>query len=92
MAGCITLIIGFFLYRAFVFPRSSRPIVRQAGDFVLVNLGAKIATTAIAILLQQPALHLLGVRAASDAIVHGFAIGIGAVINYAGHKLVSFRA
>ncbi len=81
---------GFFLYRTFVFPPADLPLVVQIGRFIAVNLASGLFVLAAAIL----AMHLLvfihmGVSAA-QALAHGGAIGLGAVLNFFGHARITF--
>jgi energy-coupling factor transport system substrate-specific component len=92
VAYVIGMSVGFTLYRRYVFPGSTRPLLEQTITFLAVNLAGAVVVMAVAGLL----LHLL-VPLALPALVaeggaHGFAIGVGAVVNFFGHKLLTFRA
>ncbi len=82
---------GFVLYRTYVFPGSNRPIVEQTVTFLAVNaVGAVVvlALTTLFLNLQHDAPWPLWIR---EGLAHGFAIGVGAVVNFFGHKLLTFR-
>ena len=88
-AAAIGMVVGFLLYRSFVFTGSQRAWHLQVRDFVIVNsLGAGI-TALVAVMLND----LLFVTSMLDlsAVAHAFGIGAGATANYLGHKAITFR-
>lgn len=91
VAYVIGMSVGFTLYRRYVFPGSTRPIIEQTLTFLGVNLVGAVVVMVIANAL----LGLLAPLGWPDFIVeggaHGVAIGIGAVVNFFGHKLITFR-
>lgn len=92
VAYLIGMSAGFTLYRRYVFPGSSRPIVQQSLVFLGVNLVGAIVVLLIAnglLTLFAPYGWPLPVR---EGLAHGFAIAIGAVVNFFGHKLITFRS
>ena len=50
VATCIGMTCGFLLYRAWVFPGSTRPLSRQVRDFILVNLTGQATMLGVAAL------------------------------------------
>lgn len=90
VAYMIGMSAGFYLYRVYVFPGSDRPITQQIVVFLLVNLVGAIVvlTLTLALLKLQSgfALH----HTLKEGLAHGLAIGIGAVVNFFGHKLLTF--
>jgi energy-coupling factor transport system substrate-specific component len=92
VAYAIGMSAGFALYRRYVFPGSTMPVGRQIAVFLAVNaVGALvvlgITTAVLAILPTELAPHFV-----REGFAHGFAIGVGAVSNFFGHKLLTFRA
>ncbi|ODT65285.1 MAG: sugar translocase [Pelagibacterium sp. SCN 63-23] len=90
-AYLIGMSAGFTLYRTYVFPGSDRPLLQQTITFLVVNLvGAAIvmAVAAALLALLAPTNWPDFVR---EGLAHGFAIGVGSVANFFGHKLLTFR-
>ncbi|ARQ01258.1 GtrA family protein [Pseudorhodoplanes sinuspersici] len=90
VAYAIGMSAGFCLYRTYVFPGSNRPMAQQIIVFLLVNLVGAVVVLALTLAL----LNLQGGMPLPDTIkeglAHGVAIGIGAVVNFFGHKLLTF--
>lgn len=90
-AYVVGMTVGFTLYRKYVFPGSSRPIVEQSLIFLAVNLvgaGVVLALTYALIEAQAGFSYPDFVR---EGLAHGLAIGIGSVVNFIGHKTLTFR-
>jgi energy-coupling factor transport system substrate-specific component len=93
LAYLVGMLAGFILYRSLVWPNSTtQNWQKQVAPFVVVNLiGAIVVLTsslaiiAVGLMLRVPAQIL-------EAGAHGIGIGVGAVFNYVGHNLVTFRA
>lgn len=89
-AAAIGMLVGFVLYRGFVFPGSERPILLQARDFFAVNLISSGVVALLALAFLHLAVQLgMGLQLA-EAVAHAAAIGLGAALNYFGHNLVTF--
>ncbi len=90
-ATAVGMCAGFFLYRALVFRKSDRPVIWQVSDFILVNLGAGTLAVLVAVLLraQLPWPAMLVDQA--PGLAHMAGIAVGAVANYFGHKILTFR-
>lgn len=89
-AALIGMVLGFILYRGFVFPGSGRAVLQQARDFFAVNM----ISSGVVALLAMAFLHVsvqfgLDIHVA-EAVAHAAAIGLGAVLNYLGHSLITF--
>lgn len=85
------MIVGYQLYRFWVFPGSDVSARAQLARFICVNLigfFVTIFTAALAIEI----LNLIGVLPSliTQGSVHALAIATGAVVNFFGHKFVSF--
>lgn len=92
VAYAIGMSVGFTLYRTYVFPGSDRNLVGQTVIFLAVNLVGAVVVMAIAaglLALMQPMAWPDSVK---EGLAHGFAIGVGAVVNFLGHKLLTFRS
>ncbi|MFC5066559.1 GtrA family protein [Flaviflagellibacter deserti] len=91
VAYMIGMGVGFTLYRTYVFPGSSRTLLEQSLTFLGVNLVGAVVVLVLTDLF-------LGLQSGStwpefmrEGLAHGFAIGVGAVVNFFGHKLLTFR-
>lgn len=86
------MFIGFFLYRHWVFPPTTLGLSGQVVRFVAINvMGAGVA------IVTAPQLAVIAVRSGlshqtSLALGHAAALALGALVNYFGHKLVTFAA
>jgi len=86
----IGMACGFVLYRGWVFAGSDRPIMAQIRDFVLVNLLGQATMLGLAVLTRE-LLVLGGVSTlVAGASAHAFAIAAGAIVNYLGHRHITF--
>lgn len=97
LAYTIGMFAGFVLYRHFVFAGAhehagSNTLGRQIMTFLGVNLaGAGVVVLATLALSAALAAILPAMpTAVLEALAHGAAIGIGAVSNYFGHRLLTF--
>ncbi len=85
----IGMAVGFVLYQSTVFPGSCRPLLLRLRDFVLVNLLASVGVVAVA----MGAVHVLKLMMAAspaEAVAHGVGIAFGALLNFFGHRRVTF--
>ncbi|WP_417579747.1 GtrA family protein [Pelagibacterium sp.] len=91
VAYLIGMSAGFTLYRAYVFPNSAQPLGLQATLFLAVNAIGAVVVMAVSLLLLDHILPVLGWSFMPEAFAHGSGIAIGAVVNFVGHKYLSFR-
>ena len=90
VATGVGMACGFVLYRGWVFPGSDRPLAAQVRDFVLVNLLGQATMLGLAVLTRE-LLVSGGIGAVlAGASAHAFGIAAGAVVNYLGHRHVTF--
>jgi len=90
VAYAIGMSVGFSLYRRHVFPGAGKPLAYQATMFVTVNLVTAMLVMAVATsLVAAPFLEPLPLQM-REGLAHGVAIGLGAVVNFIGHKLLTF--
>jgi energy-coupling factor transport system substrate-specific component len=92
VATCVGMTCGFLLYRAWVFPGSSRPIVGQVRDFILVNLTGQATMLGVAVLARQLLIEIQIDPVVAGASAHALGIAGGAVVNYLGHERVTFSS
>lgn len=90
IGATVGMTIGFTLYRAWVFPGSTRRLDAQTVLFLLVNavtasfvIGASVVIAAL--LADLP----LSVRNQQN-LAHAVAIGLGAFISFVGHRSLTF--
>jgi energy-coupling factor transport system substrate-specific component len=92
VATCVGMTCGFLLYRGWVFPGSTRPIVGQIRDFIVVNLTGQVTMLGVAALARQLLILAQIETIIAGASAHALGIAIGAVVNYLGHRHVTFAA
>lgn len=92
LAYFVGMSVGYTLYKHFVFVDAQKPesTKRQIGVFLLVNLFSAVVVLGLSVSLSR-ALFLILPLFFAEALAHGVAIGVGAVTNYLGHKLITFR-
>ena len=90
LAYLIGMSAGFVLYRNYVFPGSSRSLAEQSLMFLGVNLFGAVAVLGLTWLFLQVLADTGWPLAINQALAHGAAIFCGAVINFFGHKTLTF--
>ncbi len=90
-AYVIGMTVGFTLYRRYVFPGSTRPIVEQSLIFLAVNLVGAVVVLGLTHALIEAQAGLAWPNFVKEGLAHGFAIGVGSVVNFFGHKTLTFR-
>ena len=92
-ALAIGMVYGFIIYRFWVFgSKGTRPLFLEIRDFVLVNAGGAAVTVVVAIGAKEALSCLPLAVAALEGSAHALGIAAGALVNYLGHKHVTFRA
>ncbi|MBO0740304.1 MAG: GtrA family protein [Hyphomicrobiaceae bacterium] len=90
LATSIGMSCGFLLYRGWVFPGSTRSLAGQIRDFILVNLTGQATMLGIATIARQ-LLLVVGIGPViAGATAHALGIGAAAIVNYLGHRHVTF--
>jgi putative flippase GtrA len=90
LATSIGMSCGFLLYRSWVFPGSTRSLADQIRDFILVNLTGQATMLGIATIARQ-LLLVVGIGPViAGAIAHALGIGAAAIVNYLGHRHLTF--
>jgi len=90
-ATAISMVYSFVLYRTWVFPGSERRLRQQIRDFAGVNLFAMMATVAIAVMMERVIENTGLPDTVAQALAHAVGIAGGAVLNYLGHRWITFR-
>lgn len=92
LAYFIGMSIGYTLYKHFVFVNAEKPesAKRQIFVFLGVNFFSAFVVLALSVGLSEMLVRLLPLMIA-EAMAHGGAIAVGAVTNYLGHKVITFR-
>lgn len=90
IAYAVGMAAAFAMNRRWVFPRSTRPVTRQARDFVSVNL-VSLAVVWLASIGLEAGLRGLGMMRATEEVAHGVAVGLPALVSFYFYKFVAFR-
>lgn len=91
VATAIGMVAGFFLYKHLVFQATLRPLWLQIRDFIGVNIVAGVVTVLSALILSNGPWWPDAYKHFAPGASHLAGIGIGAVVNFFGHKLFTFR-
>jgi energy-coupling factor transport system substrate-specific component len=91
VAYAIGMVVGFFLYRLFVFQAHDGHAGDQLWKFILVNLIGAAEVWALAMILVHWLAPAIGWTTWVEPIAHAAAIGVGAATSYVGHRLLTFR-
>ena len=89
LAYFVGIAVAFGLNRRYVFPSSTRPVQKQARDFVMVNLIFFPVVWGASILIRQFLIENEIVRYA-DGIAHGLAITIPVFMTFLIYKFIAF--
>ena len=90
IGAVVGMIVGFVLYRAWVFPRSTRRLHEQTVLFIAVN--AVTAGFVICVSLFAAAM-LTGLPVSTriqESVAHAIGIALGSVISFVGHRTFTF--
>ena len=88
----IGMLAGFLLYRLFVWRDRTVSWRRQVLAFIAVNGVGAIVVLAVAMALLRIGLAVLSNAPAVEAVAHGAAIAVGAIVNFIGHNYLTFRS
>lgn len=93
VALVIGMIYGFVIYRLWAFGSpGTRSILLEIRDFILVNAAGAACTIIVALIARAGLLAMDVPLIAAEGIAHAAGIACGAVVNYTGHRRVTFRA
>jgi putative flippase GtrA len=90
VAAIIGMTVGFFTYKAFVFPGSNRHVKHQLRDFLLVNASTLVVVTAVAVVTRHELSVVLHPQM-GEAAAHALGIAAGAILNYHAHRMLTFQ-
>ena len=90
LATSMGMACGFVLYRSWVFPGSTRSLAGQIRDFILVNLTGQAMMLTIATIARQLLLAVQVGPLIAGAAAHTLGIAVGAIVNYLGHRHLTF--
>ena len=90
-ALAIGMAYGFVVYRQWAFVSSgTRPLHVEIRDFLLVNAAGAAVTVAVAVGADWSLAHLSVPVGLSQAAAHALGIAAGALVNYLGHRHITF--
>ena len=90
-AYLVGMIVGFWLYRQWVFPRSSLNIKEEAVRFCVINaIGLCAVTGLTAFLVQNAAIRGFQITSLVVALCHGASICAASLCNFLGHNFFTF--
>ena len=87
----VGMVVGFFLYRLFVFEAKTGDARSQLWKFLVVNAVGAVEVWLLTILFVRVVAPALDWTLWVEPISHAAAIGIGAATSYVGHRLLTFR-
>ena len=87
----VGMVVGFFLYRLFVFEAHGGDARSQLWKFILVNAVGAVEVWLLALVFVHWLAPAVGWTLWVEPIAHAAAIGIGADPSYVGHRLLTFR-
>lgn len=90
-AQLVGLVVGYCLYRTFVWTNSARSIRATIVPFVAVNLTSVAAVLLISIAIRALLIKLFGVNGIGDLFAHATGILCGAGVSLIGHRTFTFR-
>ena len=91
VAYLVGILVAFVLNKIYVFPYSERSLNFEMSFFFFVNIVAFPVVWAVAYVLGEWVLINYMERQYALGVAHGFAITLPVFVNYALHKLVTFR-
>ena len=92
VAYAIGMVAGFVLYRTFVWPDHNSSLKRQLVGFLIVNAGSAVIVFLASVGVREALGLVQADGAIADAAAHGLGIAVGALVNFAGHRAVTFKA
>lgn len=92
-AQAIGMAYGFIIYRHWAFRSSGeRPVITELRDFLAVNAAGATVTIVIAVVAKAGLMLLSIPPSLAEGVAHAGGITGGAIINFLGHKHVTFSA
>lgn len=93
VAQAIGMAYGFVIYRHWAFQSSGeRSVIVELRDFLAVNAAGALVTIVIAVVAKAVLMLLSIPPSLAEGAAHAGGIAGGAVINFLGHKHMTFRS
>jgi putative flippase GtrA len=89
LAYFVGIAVAFILNRRYVFPSSSKPVHKQAREFVIINLFFFPVVLGASIFIREGLIQN-GVIVYVDGIAHGLAITIPVFMTFLVYKFITF--
>lgn len=89
LAYCVGIAVAFELNRRLVFSTSTRPINKQARDFILVNI-TFLPIVWLAAIWFKSLLQDFGINVYVDGIAHGLALAVPMLMTFLIYKFIAF--
>ena len=90
-AQFVGLIVGYYLYRTFVWTNTTQSVRATIAPFVAVNLASVVVVLLVAIAVRMLLIKLYGITEVVDLIAHSIGILCGAGVSLVGHRTFTFR-
>ncbi len=91
LAYGVGILIAFVLNRVLVFPKSVRPVRQEIVIFTFVNIASFPLVVAISVLMGIYVLPNFFDTDVAKAIGHGLGVLSPVLVNFAAHKLITFK-
>jgi energy-coupling factor transport system substrate-specific component len=90
-AQFVSMVVGYWLYRSFVWTSSTRSVRETIAPFVAVNLTSVVVVLAVSIAVRILLIKLFGITELGDLFAHATGIFCGAGLSLIGHRTFTFR-
>ena len=90
-AQLVGLVVGYYLYRTFVWTNTTRSVRATIIPFVAVNLASIVVVLLISIAIRALLIELFGASGIGDLFAHAIGILCGAGVSLIGHRTLTFR-
>ena len=90
-AQLVGLVVGYYLYRTFVWTNTTRSVRATIIPFVAVNLASIVVVLLISIAIRALLIELFGASGIGDLFAHATGILCGAGVSLIGHRTLTFR-
>ena len=90
-AQIVGMIVGYYLYRYFVWPKTTRSLSSSLVPFIIVNLLNLAVVLFVSFTLRALLARFFGTSEVVDTFAHATGIAFGAGLSLVGHRTFSFR-
>lgn len=91
VAYMIGMVVAYLLFRAVVFGKSGRSVSQETVRFILVNIAAMAAVTAVTVVLARVVFPLIGFVSHAEDVAHLIGVCVPALTSYIGHSRYTFK-